>query len=123
MNYCNKFQLISVFDVCSVVMVGSATQCSAEPVSIQNAVKSGTGLASGSTRTFACDGDYAWSDDTTGGKPVYCQPDGKWTGIPLTCLCMILSLFFWQVNLVSPYFLLLRKFPQFILIYKYLPHI
>lgn len=58
-------------------------------MSIQNAVKSGTGLAIGATRTFTCDGNYAWSDDTTGGKPVYCQPDGTWTGIPLTCLRMI----------------------------------
>ena len=76
-----------------LVAVGSATQCSAEPISIQNAVKSGTGLTIGATRTFSCGGNYAWSDDTTGGKPVYCQPDGSWTSIPLSCLRMFFIFF------------------------------
>ena len=70
-------------------LVGTANQCDNEPVSIQNAVKSGTGNLVADWRAFTCDGNYEWSDGTTGSVTTFCQADGTWNSIPLTCLCMI----------------------------------
>ena len=69
-------------------MVGSAAACTAEPSAITNAAMSGTGNQVGTTRTYTCEGNYAWSDWSTGGKPSLCQENGKWSYIPFVCFRM-----------------------------------
>ena len=70
-------------------MSGSATECTREPMAIQNANKTGSGLMVGDNRIYTCEGDYKWAG-MNGTKSVYCQGDGTWSALSSSCICMFL---------------------------------